>query len=429
MAFIPVESKDLRLGLYIRLVHKWSEHPFLRNAFKIKSGREIAIILNHKLTNIFYEPDRSDPEAVKQLKSRVKQAVREQAKEEVPDLEVAEEESILKSMKDARIQAFKRRRESIRKTERVYQKALHEGRTMIKNVSSGSEEGLNAADAIIESIINILNSGASETSLISQMSDIDTNSMSFMHALNVCTLSMTIGQELGLNRDEMHMMGLGALFHDVGMQEIPAKVRLKTGRLTKAEMDFIKLHPQYGRDIVRATENFPEKSIEVIYQHHEHLDGSGYPQGLTGDSISQMSRIVAVVNEYEKLTNDPNPKAKNYTPTEALGHFYKNMQKAFSPEVIVTLIQTLTVYPPGSIVKLNDDSIGMVIRINHQNRMKPMIVVHEPEISKEDAIIVDLAEDTDFTIEESLLHKQVSRETLKYLNPGNMGGYFLSERS
>ncbi len=428
MSFLPLKAKDLKVGLYIRIDHNWSEHPFLRNAFKIKSVREIAMILKHDLKKIYYEPSRSDPEAVKQLKSRAPLTVQEEAEvEKVLSQKESEEENILRSMKEERIKAYEKRRESVRKTERIYNQVLKQGKGMIKNVGSGNEEGLRAADAIIESVINILNGGAAETSLINEISEKDSSSISFIHALNVCILSMTVGQELGLDRNEMHMLGVGALFHDVGKQNIPSKVRSKMGGLSKAELDFMRMHPQYGREIVQATQSFPEESIDIIYQHHERLNGSGYPQGLTDDRISMMSRIVSVVNKYENLTNAYNPEAKKYTPTQALGHFYKNMQKVFSPETIVALIQTLTVYPPGSLVRLNDGSIGMVIRINHRNRMQPMVMVHEPEITREEAIIVDLAEDKDFKIQESLLPGKVSRETLKYLNIRNMSGYYISE--
>lgn len=140
MSFLPLKAKDLKVGLYIRIDHNWSEHPFLRNAFKIKSVREIA---------------------------------------------------------------------------------------MIKHVGSGNEEGLRAADAIIESVINILNGGAAETSLINEISEKDSSSISFIHALNVCILSMTVGQELDLGRRDAYA---GARDTDFSIQEslLPGKVSRET---------------------------------------------------------------------------------------------------------------------------------------------------------------------------------------------------------
>ncbi|MBL7049623.1 MAG: DUF3391 domain-containing protein, partial [Nitrospira sp.] len=388
MAFKPLKTNDLRAGIYVRLNYKWSEHPFLRNTFKISSIREIAIIHKHGLTDIEYDPERSDPEALKKLETHAPRNATDVKK--ILDMEISGEEKELQDKKDVRIKAFKRRRESINKTEKLYQKTLTEGRGMIKDINAGSDRGLEIADSIIESIITTLNGNSSQTSLINETENIDNNSISFMHALNVCILSMTIGNELGMKRNEMHMLGLGALLHDIGKLNIPAAVRLKKGKLTMAEISMMKMHPQYGKDMATKVAYFPKNSIDIIYQHHECLDGSGYPQGIKSTNILYMSRIVSAVNEYDNLTNDLTPGARNYTPTEVLGHFYKNRQKALSPEVIVSLINTMTVYPPGSIVRLNDGSIGMVIRINHKHRMKPMILVHEPEVAKEDAIIVDL---------------------------------------
>jgi HD-GYP domain-containing protein (c-di-GMP phosphodiesterase class II) len=426
MAYVALKSRELRVGLYVRLGHTWSEHPFLRNAFKIKSLREIAMIRKHGLSKLYYNPDRSDPEAVKQVQSQPSQTEDKGAEEEIVlTQEESKEEELLMSMKEARTKAFVKRRESLKKTEKIYNKVIREGKNMIKKVSAGHVEGLEMADAIIESIINVLNSGAAETSVINQVQEMSATNISFMHALNVCILSMSVAQEFGLERNQMHMLGLGALFHDAGKQQLPAQLRSKKDNLNQAELYYMKMHPQYGKEMVQASQNFPIPSIDVIYQHHERIDGSGYPDGLTGDDITLMSKIVSVINEYDNMTSGSSE--KSHTPTVVLGHFYKNMQKVFSPEVIVSLIQAVTVYPPGSLVRLNDGSIGMVIRINHQDRMKPMIMVHEPEISREDAIIVDLAEDTDFSIQESLSPNNVSRETMKYLNPGNMSGYFISE--
>lgn len=428
MAYVPVKVDDLRVGHYIKLAHSWTEHPFVLNVFKIQSAKEIAIIRKHGLDKIFYNSEKSDPEALQQEGPLESQTG---SKEEEASLahEIAQEEEALKKEKEARIKVLRKRHDNINKTKRIYNDVLKQGKSMIKNVSAGDEDGLKVADKIIGDIIDVLNGGAASTSVVSQLDENDlSENISFKHALNTCILSMNVGKEFDLSRENLHMLGLGALFHDVGMQKVPARIRYKAGTLTRAERSFMKMHCQYGKEMVEKTSNFSDPSVKVISQHHERLDGSGYPEGLSADTISFFSKIVMVVNEYDYLTNSSKPK-DNLTPTQALGHLYKNMQSQFSSEVVVALIQTLTVYPPGTLVELSGGSIGMVISINHQDRMKPVVMVHDPEVSAEDSIIVDLIQDKDFSIRYSLLPKKVSREVLKCLNPSHMNNYFLSKRN
>ncbi len=428
MSYFPINAKALKIGLSIKLEHSWTEHPFIRNVFKIKSAKEIAIIQRNGLDKIFYDPKQSDPKALEALKNPPSSEAQESSEDEkVLDQEVSKAEEALRKEKDARIKVLKARQDNLEKTEKIYGDVLKQGRFMIKDVSEGHEKGLKVADKIIEDIIETLEGDTASTSVISKIDQADlSENISFMHALNVCILSMTIGKEFDLNREEMHMLGLGALFHDVGKQKIPAIVRYKKRKLTRAEINLMNLHCQYGKELVEGTADFPEPSREIIIQHHERIDGSGFPDGLTADDISFLSKIVMVVNQYDDMTNNLDTN-KNITPAQALGHIYKKMQEKFANEVIVALIQSLTVYPPGTLVKLNDGSIGMVISINHQDRMLPVVMVHDPEASKENAIILDMAQDKDFKIEFSILPNKVSREVLRGLNPSNMNNYFLSK--
>lgn len=122
------------------------------------------------------------------------------------------------------------------------------------------------------------------------------------HQQHVAELSVAIAKELGMPESRIEGLRLAAMIHDLGNIKIPADILNKPGRLSTAEFEMIKTHAQVGHDIVRGIE-FPWPIAEIILQHHEHVDGSGYPQGLKGDAILLEARILLVANVIESMTS------------------------------------------------------------------------------------------------------------------------------
>ena len=104
----------------------------------------------------------------------------------------------------------------------------------------------------------------------------------YYHSMNVAVLAMMLGKEAGIQAEEMKILCQGALFHDIGKSKIDRKVLVKEGRLNKAELDFLKMHPNYGVNLLAFSETFPKLALIIVYQHHEAADGSGYPKGDQG---------------------------------------------------------------------------------------------------------------------------------------------------
>ncbi|MDD2769388.1 MAG: PAS domain S-box protein [Methylococcus sp.] len=122
------------------------------------------------------------------------------------------------------------------------------------------------------------------------------------HQRRVADLAGAIARKMGLSEDEIHGVRLAGMVHDLGKIRIPAEILTKPGRLTPLEFDFIKTHPQVGYDILKDVE-FPWPIAEIILQHHEKLDGTGYPRGLEGDAILLGARIIMVADVFEALSS------------------------------------------------------------------------------------------------------------------------------
>lgn len=135
---------------------------------------------------------------------------------------------------------------------------------------------------------------------------------------------MMLAKELALPAEDIKAIGIGCLFHDIGKVEIPARIINATLPLNRAEKNLLQLHCQYGLNVVSKL-GLPRASLDIIGQHHESMDGSGYPDHLRGDQISLLARIVGVVNTYDNHCNRANP-ADSLTPFEALSMMFKQQR-------------------------------------------------------------------------------------------------------
>ena len=213
-------------------------------------------------------------------------------------------------------------------------------------------------------------------------------------------------------------------FHDIGKSRIDHKVLIKEKNLTKAELDFLHLHPKYGVDILAPSDAFPKLSLVIVYQHHEACDGSGYPKGSLGPQIHLLSKIVALVNVYDNLCNRRR-QADSLTPYEALSHMFARQKAALDEKLLSSFIGILGIYPPGTVVQLNNGGIGMVIAVNPKNQLHPNIVLYDPEIPKKDALIIDMQEESDLQIIQSIRPSALPKEIFDYLSPRSRINYFV----
>lgn len=195
------------------------------------------------------------------------------------------------------------------------------------------------------------------------------------HAFNVCIYSIILGRLLGYDAQQLEEIGTCGLLHDIGNIEIPAHILNKKDALTPEEYEIIKRHTIYGRDILMSARNIYAGAVDVAYCHHECLDGSGYPRGVTGKSLNQNSRIVAVVDRYGAII-------RNTVYRSAINHLdaVNTMNilaenKKIDPKLNSMFVSYLGFYPPGTIVELSSGEIAIVLKTNPKQRLKPQVLI------------------------------------------------------
>jgi HD-GYP domain-containing protein (c-di-GMP phosphodiesterase class II) len=219
----------------------------------------------------------------------------------------------------------------------------------------------------------ILDELLANTNSLAQTVDIRTSKdYLYAHSVNVCILSLMTGISLNYNTLQLKELGIGALLHDIGYIFIPSQLLSKPQKLTKAEYRKVKGHSRRGFEILKQYPDIPPLSAQVAYQHHERIDGSGYPQRLKGSDIHEYARIVAIADVYDALLAD-RVYRPSFQPCAAMREIIRGVYTLYDPRIAAAFMENITMYPVGSLVKLNNGEVGIVVDVNKQSQHRPII--------------------------------------------------------
>ncbi|RIV18393.1 HD-GYP domain-containing protein [Alicyclobacillaceae bacterium I2511] len=200
----------------------------------------------------------------------------------------------------------------------------------------------------------------------------------YHHSVNVALFALSVGLGMKLSADQLLDLGIGALLHDVGKMRIPEKVLKKPGRLTDAEYTEMKLHAQYGYEILLNDHDLHGSARLISYEHHERMDGTGYPRGLVGGDIHLFGRITAVVDVYEALTANRVYRPA-YLPHEAYELILGGGGTQFDATVVDGFVDAISIYPVGMTVELSSGYRGVVIHSPRRQTQRPLVRVIEDD--------------------------------------------------
>ncbi len=381
---IPVES--LELGMHVvRLDRPWLETDFLVQGFIIQSTQELEK-LRSQCDYVFIEGKMEDA-AREPVKPKDKPAKRTN-----------------KKMADSGESVPERRRTSRKKVtyineisaEKEFPEAtrlFNGARGLAKDIMDGLRVGraldMNHAREVVSDCVDSILRNSDTLKWLTQIKNRDEYTAE--HSMNVCILSAGFARHLGLMEEEIKTVGLCGLLHDVGKSRISLDILNKPGKLTSEEFRIMQNHTSYGRDLLMSTSGADRITVDVAYLHHEREDTSGYPRGLDGGKISHFAKLVALADIYDAITSH-RCYDSGRSSMSALDIIYKNKGIQFDDELASEFIKYIGVYPPGSIVEMANGEVGIIIRTNAKNKLRPkvMILLDEDKHKLETERIVDM---------------------------------------
>jgi len=372
---IRIHVSELQIGMYVsQLDRPWLETPFLMQGFLIESMEDIAAVAEYS-EHVWIDAVHEDwiaPE-VKGIATGKKTQPRKY------------------------INKVDARREHAQALE-VYREARQMARGLLNSLQFGSVINSAEAKATVKSCVDSVLRNPDALIWMSKIRSQDEYTAE--HCLNVCILAIAFGRHLGRSEAELEKLGLCGLLHDVGKMRVPSEVLNKPAKLTEKEFNIIKAHATHGRNLLMASKGIPNSAVDVAYSHHEKVDGSGYPRQLSSAGISDLAKIIAIVDAYDAMTAD-RCYSEGVPSTEALKIIFKDRGTHFDDRLALEFIKSVGLYPPGTLVELVNGLVAIVFETNTRFRHLPSVIaINKQQVPLDKKRLIHLAE-----IEKGLLGK------------------------
>jgi HD-GYP domain-containing protein (c-di-GMP phosphodiesterase class II) len=435
MAATPIAVEELRVGMYIQLDGGWLSHPFPLSSFRIAGPDQIQTLRGLGLGRVRWVPEKSllatapgEPGEPGEpgdgpTAAAVAATAPVDAAAATPALSSVERLAL------SRAEWLAAQRESARVCERQYGEASSAWRGAMDALAARPQEAGSTSRLLTQAMLDKM-LAAEDVGIRLVSGGGDRNAA---HALNVTVIALLIGRTLGLDAGELADLGVGALMHDVGKQDVAERYRHADDAFGNSEMAAYRDHVVKGVAHGRRMGLAPG-AMAVLAQHHEHADGSGFPTQMAGDRMSMAARIVAIVDRYDKLCN-PGSSALAMTPHQAVAMLFAQGRQRYDTTVLNTFIRMMGVYPAGSLVQLTDDRYAMVVGVNSSRPLKPRVLVHNlanlaavPATPRGAASahteLLDLEQIPDLGIRRSLAPAKVPSAALQSLDPRPRVAYY-----
>ncbi|MCR5387296.1 MAG: HD domain-containing protein [Treponema sp.] len=231
------------------------------------------------------------------------------------------------------------------------------------------------------------------------------------HAMRSTIFAIVIGLKLHLNFTQLQELGVSCILHEIGMLKLPSYLYLSEKKFSHAERAKIATHPLLGYQIINQAD-FPISVQRAILEHHEKEDGSGYPQNLVSEKISNYAKIISVVCSYEAMSSPRNFREARST-YDAMVEMLKNQNSKYNGDVIKALLYSLSIYPIGAYVYLANGKIGQVCDVNSDNPKNPIVQILGEKAADGDPRTIETDDGINKIVR--VLNSEEARDAIKFL--------------
>lgn len=401
---ILVGIDQLRVGMYIQLDVSWLDHPFPRSHFRITHAEQIATLRTCGIAQVYCIPQESDASSLAALDVVRATSVLDQPDSPVKPAKV--------QVAPANLSEVAQQNEILARCDASFSSAMKAYQDMADFALAQAAYAKRYADQAVVSVISDLKHH--EQSVIRLLSEMSGDRRA-LHSVNVMVISMLLGKSLGLTEQELQDTGQAAIVHDLGKLQLSAHQRENIPGMSPADYAGYVSHVLLSVKIAQEM-GLSDLAVDIVAEHHEMADGSGFPNRLRSQDMSRAAQIVALVNRYDSLCYPAHGKLA-VTPHDALTVLFSQLKPHFDPVILGAFIRMMGVYPPGSVVQLADQRYALVISVNSSRPLRPKVLLYAPSVPIEQAIYFDLEQAPSVCIKKCFRPAQVPREVLDYLSP------------
>jgi putative nucleotidyltransferase with HDIG domain len=260
---------------------------------------------------------------------------------------------------------------------------------IMQNVENNQAFSLDNVHRVVTDIAGVINNNDKYLLGLTTIKNYD--EYTFNHSVNVAILSLYLGKLLGLNLEQLHLLGEAAMLHDVGKVRIPKEILNKQGMLTPAEWKVMESHTVEGAEVLSKVTGISDLSLAVAFEHHLHYDLSGYPKTERLREINLLTRLVTICDVYDAATSLRVYHAP-VLPAKVIALIISKKGSFFDPVFAKAFVQMMGVYPVGSLVRLDNNELAVVYANSLDNIQRPKVILVKQKMAGQDPVIVDLEE-------------------------------------
>lgn len=421
MTWKATRVDELRPGHALRIGHAWFDHPFPASTFQLESLVQIGVVREVGIKRLFIDLDKSTPAARDPANATMGLPLLHDTPEDLRQ-QISAEARRLTQEKANHVEWVGRARLDASEVGRSYQRCAREASLCLSMLNAGFPQAEQQADKVLNALVNDVGSVESPLSLARGTPPVDAQQRHALQALDAVAIAAMMARRLALSAEQTREVTLATLLHGVGLLRLPANLRVESGLTRAAEVQAYRKYPATGAELVSACPGMPPAVGHIIANHRERLNATGFPAQKVGEDVPLLARVVGLISEYVSITT----RGTALIPTVALASLYKQQREAFGKDVMEAFVAALTVYPPGSYVALSDGSIGRVVRVSERERLRPCVLVYDPNLNPDEADIVDLTQVRSLSITSALDPRQQMTGLVEFLGGRAWPGLMLS---
>lgn len=348
---------ELVIGMYVdEICGNWIDHPFWKTSFRIKAAQELVDLQQSKVLEVWIDTSKGlDVEA------GIANADEPNFNEPVQEIKAIAKPDIRVSLD-----------EELTHAESLKFRAKQAVASLFDKARLGQALPVGETAALVDEIYKSVSRNSS--ALLSLVRLKDKDNYTYLHCVSVCALMIALGKQMGIESDTLRALGVAGLLHDIGKTAVPPEVLNKAGRLTDEEFDIVKMHSMHGWEILQRTYGADDIALDVCRHHHERMDGTGYPDGISGEMLTVHARMGAICDIYDAITSDRCYK-KAWPPTEALRKMAEWQHGHLDEKIFQCFIKTVGIYPVGTLLKLKSGRLAVVTDQTEKSLLEPIVRV------------------------------------------------------